>query len=331
MKQLPFIPSCVFMSGLVNMSSDNEISLYEISKFRLVSKDFNKEFNFNKADIINNCLQKYQELLVISSANNINIVNYLLESDFNIADFERICTNMCFMETRNYGDKYGYLFKHHFFDKYISHNNLEIVNKNIKIFRVMYDYSEILMKKQKKAPTNIQMYPYLWLSDYMLNFMTQKLHQDISKYSIIDIIGIDFYKDILSVCTYDFDILTLYEIFLQNCLKDFKKNLVLSLTSDTFKEFNLIISIFISVYNRYKTLNDKEIMDYIFYHILGYIRNSLLAIGKQNFADIFLASIFDKIHETLEIIEINKQNNTISEIQLDMETLCNEILNILSL
>lgn len=330
--KLPFIQPCVFMSGLVGLSSYSNMSLYDISKYRLINKDFNKEFIYNKYDIVNNRLTtQYPELLIFASANNIDIVSYLIDSDFNIVEFDRICTNMCLMKTRNYRVKYGYLFKHHFFDRYTPHHNLDTINKNIKIFRLLYDYAGFLMKKQQRAPTDIQKYPCLWLSDYMQNFMTNKLERDISSYPIIDIIGIDYFKDILSTCMYDFNILNLYEILLQSCLKDFKQNLVLSLSSSTFKEFTLILNVFISVYDRYKTTNDKDIIDYIFYHILGYLRNSLLSIGKNNFADIFLASVVDKINETLGIIEFHKQNNTVTQMQLDMEILCRELLQILYL
>ncbi len=320
-----FVPPCVFISGLADTQNDN-INLYDMTLFRLVTKEFNKEFNFYKKEITSNRISRYKELLNIAKSNGIDVVDILLNSNFNLPEFDRICNNMVLMENRDYGVKYGCLFRHKFFDKAREYNNHNVLN-NITIFRLLFDYSKYLIKKQKKAPTNIEQYPFLWLSDYMNIYINHKLNQNIGK-TIIDFVGFDYFKDILTITDYNFSILNFYEILVRCYLKIIDTEIVL--VSSTFKEFSLILTILSAIYDIYKPI-DKEIVDSIFYYILIYLKYSLTSVGKHNFSDIFLASVLDKIHETLAIVMVHRENNTITNTQLLVEGECNEILHLLNM
>jgi len=326
---IPFIPSCVFISGLLNKTN---LYLYEFSLLRLVNKEFNKEFNFNKNNIIKVRLENYPELFEISKLNNTDLLDELVNSDFNITEFDRICNNMHAMQYRNYGIKYGYLFRHKFFDKCDQiklHTDKNNIGNNINIFRIMFDYSRILTTKQQRAPTDIQKYTYLWLSDYMFNVINYKLGSNIIQHSILGLIGRGLLEDMLIQCNYNFNILDFYEILVISRNTNLhNKYLESNIKTHTYKEFCIILKIFIAIYDGYKYYT-KDYLDFMFLHIILFVKNSLNEIGKIYFPQEFLASLHDKAHETIEIIEINKINNTETTIQLKIEDSCNEIINIL--
>ncbi len=314
-----FIPPTVFMCGL---STNKTNTLYEISLLRLLNKEFRNEFNFNKYNIVKSRLSIYTELFEISNKNNIDIINYLLNSDFNISEFDRLCNNMVYMNYRNYGVKYGLYFKHHLF----TYKHLDNIKNNITLFRIFYDYAGELMLQQQYAPTDIQKYVYLWLSDYML-LAINKTFQTI--HSIINLISADDFKLILSGCNYNFDIFQFYEILVRAFSNIKQTEFVNTLDTTTFKEYGIIIQILIRIYDNVQITNNKDILDFLFLQIMIFSRNSLLKIGKQHFPLEFLSSLFAKAQETIGIILINIQNNTANNNHHHLMTVCNEIINIL--
>lgn len=329
MQKLPFLQPCVFISGLLNKT---DLYLYDLSFLRILNKDFKKEFEFNKNGIIKARLENYPELLEISKSNQIDIIHELNNSNFNIPEFDRICNNMCTMQYRNYGTKYGYLFRHKFFDKCDQiklHTDKNSIGHNINIFRIMFDYSGLLMNKQQRAPTDIQKYTYLWLSDYMFNVINNKLRNNIIQHSILGLIGVELFKDILTNSKYNFNILDFYEILVISSNTNLHEQYLESnIKTHTYKEFSIVLKILITIYDKYK-YHTRDYLDFMFLHIMIFVKNSLSEIGKIYFSQEFLASLFDKSHETISIIEINKQNNTETFIQLKIEDSCNEILHIL--
>lgn len=242
------IPACVILDNSIDST---KFTINDLYKFRFINKswyDAIKNFKFSE----NVILSKFETF------STINDVKLLRNSDINLSELERILIQMESVSNREYGEKYGEKFKQNMICKYSS-DKITIQNTT-KILINVYKYASLLMNDQKKAPTEINKYPILWLSDYFYSLFKNEYPDVECTLKIIDL--------------FDNPIHPRPFFSLNNSTSLFPPQLLMTETINLYEFYKIIIFALNNIIYPFNNFNTKEeeILNNLslFIHVFGY-------------------------------------------------------------
>lgn len=292
-----------------NLCHDFPFTLKEMFRLKLVSKDFRKQLSepfVSKTAISKNL----SELVTTSSgyAKDKDFIDIVVNSDICLIELERMLRVWDQMKTRKYGEKYGFLFKHHLIKK--RNPSIETSINTLYVLNCMYILACTFMKSQQHAPTDLARYVIFWISDYLKHTLKAK-HPHIPWDAVISFA--DLYKNSKDYIP-TMDAAKLYEcVAYAFCHENTYVHLASGLLAKDVDSFQKCLAMWMHIYNALQIYNNPSIQDKIVYFIMSYIYNSLHHIQIETLpitlAHVIKNKTSDLFHSISEDTDDNVRKN----------------------